>query len=172
MKRILIVGTSGCGKTTLAVNLSHILNIPNYDLDDYYWLKGWQIKDRESFEAELLEITNKDQWIISGNSSNHILWTRADTIIWLDYSLIRCLYQGLKRSFKRILKNIPCCAGNYETFSRLFSKNSIIVWILKTHNKRKENYNKLFISGSQEREYLHFSNLKETSVWLEKLNLK
>lgn len=128
MQRILIVGTSGSGKTTLAKKLTQLLEIPAYDLDDYYWLPNWQ-PNPDYLEQQLNQIISHSNWIISGNYSKFkaILWEQADTIIWLDYSFGRCFFQGLRRSLQRILKKETCCNGNYETFRRTFlSTNSLL----------------------------------------------
>jgi adenylate kinase family enzyme len=91
MKRIIVVGTSGCGKTTLANNLSKALGIPCIDLDDHYWLPGWQKRNTEEFYTIIEELTKGKLWIISGNYSEvrHLTWARCDTVIWLDYSMLR-----------------------------------------------------------------------------------
>ena len=81
MKRIVIVGTSGCGKTTLANKLSKMLSIPCIDLDDYYWLPNWQSRDPEEFYTIVGELTKDESWIINGNYSNvrKLIWERCDT---------------------------------------------------------------------------------------------
>ena len=63
MKRIIVVGVSGSGKTYTARKVSNMLNIPHYDLDDYYWKPGWQSKDRQEFTNNVTAITEKETWI-------------------------------------------------------------------------------------------------------------
>jgi len=169
MKRIVIIGTSGCGKTTLAKKLSKILNITCYDLDDYYWLPNWQPQSDKEFFNIVDMLSSKKTWIMSGNYSkvNHFIWERCDTIIWMDYSLLRCLYQGIKRSLKRYIGKQPCCGNNYESFRRTFlSRNSIILWILSTYKRRKKSYKQAFKNKKEGKAYLMFSNPEETNKWL------
>jgi adenylate kinase family enzyme len=162
MKRIIIIGTSGCGKTTLAKNLSNVLNTPCIDLDEHYWLLGWKKRDSKEFQQIIDQLTKKKNWIISGNYSNiiNLTWKRCDTIIWLDYSLTRCLYQGFFRSIKRILFHEPCCNGNYESMKSFFSKDSILFWIVNTFNRRKLIYAEAFENKIEGKSYYRFINCK------------
>lgn len=99
MKRILVVGCCGAGKTTLAQELGECLNLPVHHLDRLWWLPGWVEDSRESFDAKLAEILKTGEWIIDGNY-NRTLPERlkyADTVIFLDYSRILCMYRTLKR---------------------------------------------------------------------------
>ncbi|MBN8827734.1 MAG: AAA family ATPase [Sphingobacteriia bacterium] len=172
MKRIVIIGTSGCGKTTLAKKLGKIINIPYYDMDDYYWLPNWVVRDSEEFPKIIDAITQNPSWIICGNYSkvNNITWEKADTIIWLDYNIFRCLYQALKRSVKNIIYSRPLCGGNYENIRHtFFSKKSIILWILTTYKKRKATYTLAFNNQIPNKTYLRFNNPNKTRVWLNKI---
>jgi len=103
VKRIAILGNCGSGKTTLGVNLSKILNIPLYHLDQYYYKPNWE---KAPFE-EYLEIHNtlckQDKWIIDGTGTRTLAHRlqRADCIIFLDIPRSICLW----RVFKRLLIN-------------------------------------------------------------------
>ena len=71
-------------------------------MDQLYWNSGWVESAKEVWEPKVREIVLKEEWIIDGNyrSTMDIRIARADTIIFLDYSTVKCLY----RVFKRILK--------------------------------------------------------------------
>lgn len=99
MKRILIVGCCGAGKSTLALELGKKLNLPVCHLDKLWWRPGWVENSPEKFDAELAEALKHDAWIIDGNY-NRTLPERlqyADTVIWLDYPRRICLFRTLKR---------------------------------------------------------------------------
>lgn len=102
MKRILIIGCCGAGKTTLALELGNRLKIPVHHLDQLWWLPGWKEDSPENFDAKLAGILKEDRWIIDGNY-NRTLPERlkyADTVIFLDYSRLRCIHQVLKRTLR------------------------------------------------------------------------
>ena len=171
MNRILIIGSSGSGKTTFAKQLSEKKGIVCYDLDEYYWLPNWQCRDLTAFQVQVDAIINKPQWIISGNYSavrNSII-EKADTIIWLDYSFIRCFYQAFCRSLKRAWKKEPCCNGNYESFRQTFlSKHSPLLWIIRSHARYRKEYNELFQSNIKHNKVLLKFDKPIKIVYLEK----
>lgn len=172
MKRIIVAGVSGSGKTHTARVISKLLNIPHFDLDNYYWESGWVGKDRQQFNEIVSDLTSNNTWVISGNFSNTEMpiFERCDHIIWLDYSIFRCLAQSFARSIRRIIKKEPCCNGNFESFRQLFfSKNSIILWVLTSYNKRRTFYNQLFSSNYKTKTLIKFSSIDETNAWLKKL---
>ena len=99
MKRILVLGSPGSGKTTFALELSMVLGLPCIHLDKLFWKSGWEMRSRDEFDAMLLTELEKENWIIDGNYSMTI-GTRADyadTAIFFDYPRLLCLYRVIKR---------------------------------------------------------------------------
>jgi adenylate kinase family enzyme len=90
MNRIVILGPSGTGKTTLCRRLGEKLGIPILHLDSVYWIKDWNHIDKEEFHQWMIKYFRKNkQWVIDGNYSNNrhfnLRLQLADTIILLDY---------------------------------------------------------------------------------------
>jgi adenylate kinase family enzyme len=160
--RIVVVGTSACGKTTLAKRLAKQLNCKAFDLDDLYWLPNWVMRPDEEVLSEIEEIAEGDHWVISGNYkiSQDITWPVADLIIWIDLPLYKLLYRGVKRTLTNIWYRRPLCNGNFNTLGRLFSKNSIIAWIITSYSRRKRRYEKLF-SNKEDPKHIRVSNQSE-----------
>lgn len=172
MKKIIVCGTSGCGKTTLASELGSLFKLNVHDLDDYYWLPNWQEKNNAEFRNIISDITNTDAWIISGNGygNKDITFARADTIIWLDYSFWICFSRAWSRTIFKIITKEKSCGDNYETIARqFFSKNSIFKWVITSFAKRKKQYGELFSNIQPNVTYLRFSNPRETEKWLKSL---
>lgn len=109
MRKIMIIGSGGSGKSTLAKSLGEILDIPVYHLDAYFWKPGW--KPIERSELALLQETfvKQDSWIIDGNYSAtmDIRLHACDTIIFLNYATVRCLYGITKRRIQYQGKTRP-----------------------------------------------------------------
>ena len=99
MKKILVIGSAGAGKSTLTKSLGALLNIPVVHLDTYFWLPGWQERDKNEFLQKLRQTLLEHTWIIDGNYSQTLSMRieNADTIIFLDRSRWTCLYRVIKR---------------------------------------------------------------------------
>ncbi len=101
-ERIVIFGSPGAGKTTLAQKLGDILDIKVFHLDCYFWLPGWKekpIKERIAIQQAFVQ---EKRWIIEGTylNSSDIRLNAADTIIFLDISVWLCLWHSIKRRFE------------------------------------------------------------------------
>lgn len=104
MQRIVIIGCGGAGKSTLAQELGKRTGLPVIHLDSIFWLPGWVEMNRDEFDRKIRAELEKEQWIIDGNYNRTMpeRVARCDTIIYLDFPRIVCLY-GI---FKRLLTNI------------------------------------------------------------------
>ncbi len=109
MNRVMIIGSGGAGKSTLAKQLGEKLNLPVHHLDTFFWNPGWV----SATEEELMEAQNKfvydDKWIFDGNYSAtmDIRMQRADTVIFLDLSKYLCTFRVIKRRFQYHNKTRP-----------------------------------------------------------------
>lgn len=100
MRRVMIIGSGGSGKSTLARQLGKILNIEVFHLDAIHWKPGWVETPLDEWKAIIDELTKKETWIIDGNYGDCTMETRiqaADTIIFLDFPRVVCLFRIIKR---------------------------------------------------------------------------
>lgn len=102
MRRILVIGCGGAGKTEFAWRLGERLRLPVHHLDRLWWRPGWVATSPDHFDAELAEILRTDAWIMDGNYRRTLpeRLRYADTVIWLDYPRRVCLRRVWKR-FRR-----------------------------------------------------------------------
>jgi len=102
MKRIMIIGSGGSGKSTFSRKLSEALGLPLYHLDAYYWKPGWIATPKQEWDEFLRELIQNDEWIIDGNYNRtiDIRISRADTIIFFDLPLWVTTYRIIKRRIK------------------------------------------------------------------------
>jgi len=137
MERILIIGCGGSGKSTLARQLSQKLNIPVIHLDKIWWRPGWEHISREEFTEIILKEMDKPQWIMDGNF-NHTLPQRlqyCDTVLYLDFNRVACLFGVLKRILTTYGKVRPDMGdGCPERFSWEFLQ---WVWTFNEKNREK-----------------------------------
>lgn len=147
MEKINVIGTSGSGKSTFAQKLSEKLGYPYVEMDALFWGKDWSHPSDEEFFTRLSARLNTDTWVLDGNYSRTIpiKWKEVDTIIWIDYSYARTLFQALKRAISRSIsqKELWPGTGNRESFKKLLSKDSILLWTVKTYHQNKAKYSDL-----------------------------
>lgn len=164
MKRINVIGTSGSGKSTFSRMLARELNYPYLEMDAMFWKPNWQESSDEEFFATLADRLSNEHWVLDGNYNRtaEIKWNRVDTIVWIDYSLARTLFQAVKRALIRIAtkQELWDKTGNVESFRKSFlSKDSIILWTLKTYSKNRARYTELLKNPK----YSHIKFIRVTS---------
>ena len=84
MKKIIVIGPGGAGKSYFSKELSQILDIPVYHLDNIFWNKDKTHISREEFDLKLNEILKEESFIIDGDYSRtyEIRMKNSDTIFF------------------------------------------------------------------------------------------
>lgn len=109
MKRVMIIGSCGAGKSTLAHKLHEITGLALIHLDQYHWLPNWVEPPKEEWKSTVGELAKKESWIMDGNFGRtiDIRLERADTVIYLNHPTWLCLWRVLKRVKKYNGKSRP-----------------------------------------------------------------
>lgn len=160
MKKVLVLGCCGSGKSTFSKQLSEITGLPIIHLDQHFFAPNWVEPTTEKWEEKVRQLCQQDFWIMDGNYGGtlHIRLKEADTIIYLDNGTASSLYRVIKRIIKHYGKVRPDMApGCKERFDLEFlfyvlhfnqvKKPSILKRVHK--NKTTENF--LILSSNSER---------------------
>ena len=175
-RKIIIVGDSCSGKTTLCKKLGEKLALPFFDLDDFHWLPNWVEREDDNMIAKVEnEILSNDAWIVSGNYISlmeNVTWVNTDAIIWLKYSKWLCLWRCFKRSLRRSIYKEECCNGNYESFKHSFltwNNENLFVWIYTHHLSRKTKFENWRSGKFADKYWLVFEKPRELGVFIDSL---
>jgi energy-coupling factor transporter ATP-binding protein EcfA2 len=174
-QRILILGRTGSGKTTLARELAAAVGVPHVELDALYFGQNFSTAPLPVLRARTRAAIAGDRWVTDGNKSavRDLVWPRADTVIWLDYPLAVCLWRLGKRALWRtaVLKTQAAEAEGEAGFLRqLPSAAKGVLTALRSHKGQRREYPRMFA----EQENRHFAVVRlrsprATRRWLDQV---
>ncbi len=147
MKRVLVIGPGGAGKSTFANRLGELLNIEVIHLDRFYWRPGWIETSKPEWVKTVGELLSRDSWIMDGNYSGtlDIRLKECDTVIFLDMPRTLCLWRVLKRAVMYRNKSRPdMTEACPEKLSLEF-----MLWIWNYSRRTKPKIVKRFESNSE-----------------------
>jgi adenylate kinase family enzyme len=137
MKRILVIGSGGAGKSTFARRLGKILQIEIIHLDSLYWRPGWVETPKQEWKKRVEHLIARDSWIMDGNYSGtlELRFAACDTVIFLDMERIICLWRVIKRAMKYRNKSRPDMAQGCP--ERVTLEFILWVWNYKKRSRAK-----------------------------------
>ena len=162
-QRISVVGTIGSGKTTFAHKTSRLLDAPHVELDALHWEPNWVEAPNDLFRERVKQSLQGDSWIADGNyhQVRDIVWSLADTVVWLDYPFRTIIARLAKRTLRRIFTREELWNGNREHVRGLFTQDSVFLWAIRTYRRRRRQYPVLL--GRPENLHLRVVRLRSPS---------
>ncbi|HEY5988728.1 MAG TPA: hypothetical protein VIV12_20455 [Streptosporangiaceae bacterium] len=171
-QRILILGRTGSGKTTLARELAAAIGVPHVELDALYFGPSFSTAPLPVLRDRTSAAIAGDRWVTDGNKSavRDLVWPRADTVVWLDYPLVVCLWRLGKRALWRtsVLKAEAAEKDAKAGLPRQFlSAAKGVITALRSHKGQRREYPRMF--SQKENQHLAVVRLRSpraTRRWL------
>lgn len=105
VKRVVIVGRGASGKSTLAARLGAVTGLPVVELDSLFWPPDLTPTPHDRWAAVQQVAVRQPVWIMDGDLGPydvlHVRLQAADTVVMLDFSLLRCSWRAIRRSRER-----------------------------------------------------------------------
>lgn len=166
MRRVLVIGSGGSGKSTFSNRLGKLLNIEVLHLDTFFWHPGWVETPKSEWQKKDEELLCRNAWIMDGNYSGTLdtRFKACDTVIFLDISRIVCVWRVLKRAIMYRNKRRPYIAeGCPERLSLEF-----ILWIWNYPGQTRPKIVRMFESNHDQKKIIWLRSQRDIESFLEK----
>lgn len=164
MRRILVIGSGGSGKSTVSTSLGGKLGLPVVHLDQLYWKAGWIEPKKAEWAETVRETIGRDAWILDGNYSGTLAERveACDTVIFLDLSRFVCLWRVLVRTITHHGKTRPDMPdGCPERFNLSF-----LIWVWNYPVRTRRKVLSLLAEHASSKNVIHLRTRKEVESFL------
>lgn len=164
MKRVLVIGSGGAGKSTFAKRLGNILNLGVVHLDSLYWKPGWIETPKQDWRKTIEGIITRDSWIMDGNYSGtlDLRLGACDTVIFLDSSRIVCLWRVIKRAMKYRNKSRPDMAPGCPERLRF----GFFLWIWNYQKRTRPEIVRMLKENAEHKNVIWLRTVEEAETFL------
>lgn len=166
MKRIMVIGCPGSGKSTFSRELHSITGIPLFHLDMMNWNADRTTVDKAVFQKRLSDTIKKSEWIIDGNygSTIELRLKECDMVIFLDYPLEICL-EGIKERRGKERTDMPWVEAEDE-------EDAEFIEFIKNYNSQSRPQVMELLDKYSHKKIIIFRNRDEASEFLKQMERK
>lgn len=171
MARVIVVGTSGAGKTTLAGQIAARLGTEHVEIDGLFHGPGWT--PRSEFVGDVRALAARDRWVTEWQyaDARPLLLERATLVVWLDYPIRLRMARVLRRTVARRLTRTELWNGNREgpLWRVLVDDEHILRWAWRTRHTYDDLPARIAGSGRAELPIVRLRSQAEADAWLSSL---
>ena len=164
MRKILVIGSGGSGKSTFATRLGALLNLEVIHLDKLFWRPGWTKPAPEEWLETVTDLIDRDSWILDGNYSGtlDLRVQKCDTVVFLDLSRWLCLWRIVTRVLRYRKEHRPDMAeGCPEKLDVEF-----VLWVWNYSRRTKPKIVKLLRQNCEGKEIVWLRSRAEVEKFL------
>ena len=131
---------TGSGKTTTAARLGELTGLPVTEADHLTWRPGWVPVPPEEQRRRFSALCAEQEWILD---TAYTAWAdvalaRAELVVALDWPRWLSAWRLLRRTVGRVRDGRTICGGNVETWRTTLSRDSILLWHLRTFRGKRD----------------------------------
>lgn len=167
MKKVIVVGSSGAGKTYFSRRLSRALGIELIHIDRVYWGANWTEPTKDEWKDRLGQLLRRDSWVIDGNYTNTLDMRLAacDTVIFLDIRRTLCTWRVIRRTMRFYRRNRPDMAdGCLERFDLPF-----LAFVWNYPEKTRPKIMSLIEKHKESTNFIHLRSPRAVRLFLNEL---
>lgn len=174
-ERVLVLGRTGSGKTTLARALSAALGVPHVELDALYFGPGFMTVPLPVLRQRASEAIAGERWVIDGNKKalHDLVWPRADTVVWLDYPVAVSLWRLTKRMVWRTSVLKQQASGGKDSSAllpQILAAGKGVLTALRSHRGQRRRYPAMFAQPQhQHLSVVRLRSPRATRRWLQRV---
>ena len=170
VRRILVYGVTGSGKSTAAEAIAARTRLPLTLVDELTWQPGWVPVDGDEQRRRLAGVVAEERWVLDAayGAWLDVVLPHVELVVGLDYPRWLSLQRVIRRTVLRAIDKKPICNGNTQSFRRMLTRDSIVGWHFRSF-ARKRGRMRCWEAAAEGPAVILFRRPRELRAWIEML---